>query len=162
MNLHHRPVTEDDIAQICAFARNADELFWFFPKARFPLTAEQLRGAIAQRTDSTVVECAGDVLGFANFYRWEYGGVCCIGNVVVAPTARNRGVARYLMQRMIELAFSTYQASEVRVSCFNHNTAGLLLYPKLGFRPFAVEERQGKAGERLALVHLRRVAAASG
>ena len=41
------------------------------------------------------------------------------------------------------------------MSCFNANTAGLLLYPRLGFTPSAIEERRDKAGAPVALVHLR-------
>ena len=41
------------------------------------------------------------------------------------------------------------------LSCFNSNVAGLLLYPKLGFVPFAIEERKNKEQERVALIHLR-------
>ncbi|MHB1322314.1 MAG: GNAT family N-acetyltransferase [Acidithiobacillus ferrivorans] len=63
-----------------------------FPKAEFPLSSSQLRDAIAQRSDSTVVELGGEVIAFANFYRWESGGRCSIGNVIVSPAARGRGL----------------------------------------------------------------------
>jgi RimJ/RimL family protein N-acetyltransferase len=46
---------------------------------------------------------------------------------------------RALIERMSDVAFSKYQAAEVTISCFNQNVAGLLLYAKLGFRPYAVE-----------------------
>jgi hypothetical protein len=42
----------------------------------------------------------------------------------------------------------------VKISCFNGNVAGLLLYAKLGFVPYAVERRLAPDGERVALVHL--------
>lgn len=155
MPLTHRPVTAQDIPAICGFAQSEEELFFLFPKAEFPLTPAQLQDAIAQRSDATVVELDGAVVGFANFYRWERGGSCAIGNVVVAPVARGRGVGRYLIERMIELAFTRHQAGEVTVSCFNGNVAGLLLYPKLGFRPCAIEERRDRKGKRVALIHLR-------
>lgn len=155
MPLRSRPVTESDLAAICAFAPSVVELMFFYPKASHPLTPAQLRTAIAQRSDSTVVVADGEVLAFANFYRWETAGICSIGNLIVAPQARNRGVARYLLEQMLKLAFGKHQASEVQVSCFNQNVAGLLLYSTLGFSPFAIEERQDRHGQRLALVHLR-------
>jgi len=52
------------------------------------------------------VELDGEVAGFANFYRWETGGACTIGNVIVSPAVRGRGVGRYLVETMIEIAFS--------------------------------------------------------
>ncbi|MBV6287033.1 GNAT family N-acetyltransferase [Pseudomonas aegrilactucae] len=158
--LTHRPVRSDDIALICTFAQTAQELFYMFPKAQFPLTPEQLHAAIEQRSDSTVVEYQGRVVGFANFYRCEHQGVCALGNVVVAPAARGLGVARYLVQALTALAFDRHSALEVQVSCFNDNTAGLLLYPQLGFVPFAIAERQAPDQRRVALVQMRRLRSA--
>lgn len=155
MSLSHRPFSTVDIPVICSFPQSEEESFFFFPKATFPLLPTQLQEAIAQRADATVVERCGEVVAFANFYRWQVGGSCAIGNVIVAPSTRGYGVGRYLVEQMIRLAFAKYQAAEVTVSCFNHNTAGLLLYPKLGFQPYAVEERQDKHGKRVALVHMR-------
>jgi ribosomal protein S18 acetylase RimI-like enzyme len=155
MSLTHRHVTEKDIQLICGFPQSEDELFFLFPKAIFPLNPSQLQGVIARRSDSTVVEFDGEVVAFANFYRWEAGGRCSIGNVIVSPAVRGRGVGRYLVERMIVLAFSKYRAAEVTVSCFNQNVAGLLLYPKLGFQPYAVEERKDGKGNRVALIHMR-------
>ena len=155
MSLTHRPVAEKDIQVICGFPQSEDELFFLFPKAAFPLAASQMQDAIAQRSDSTVVELGGEIVAFANFYRWEVGGCCSIGNVIVSPAVRGRGVGRYLIEQMIGLAFSKHQAAEVTVSCFNQNVAGLLLYPLLGFQPYAVEERKNKKGDRVALIHMR-------
>ena len=155
MTLTHRPVDEKDIQVICSFPQSEDELFFLFPNAAFPLAPSQLQDAIAQRSDSTVVEFGGEVVAFANFYRWEAGGCCSIGNVIVSPATRGRGVGHYLIEKMIGLAFSKHQAAEVTVSCFNQNVAGLLLYPKLGFQPYAIEERQDKKGNRVALIHMR-------
>lgn len=155
MALTNRPVEEKDIQVICGFPQSEDELFFLYPNATFPLSPSQLRDAVEQRSDSTVVELDGKVVAFANFYRREIGGCCSIGNVIVSPVARGRGVGRYLIEQMIGLAFSKHQASEVTVSCFNQNVAGLLLYPKLGFRPYAIEKRQDKKGNRVALIHMR-------
>lgn len=157
MHLRHRPVQPSDIPAICCFPQGPDELFYMFPKATYPLTPEQLSDAIAQRSGSTVVEGNGAVLAFANFYKAEHGGVCALGNVVVAPSARGLGVARYLVTAMNELARQQYSAREVWVSCFNHNTAGLLLYPQLGFTPFGIEERQAWDGTRVALMQMKQV-----
>lgn len=93
--------------------------------------------------------------GFANFYICEPGEKCAIGNVVVAPTARGQGVGRYLIETMVQTAFTKYKVKEVQISCFNQNVAGLLLYPKIGFRPDYIEERFDKQGERVALIHMK-------
>lgn len=150
-----RPAKEEDIPSICRFPESEDELFFMFPKASYPLTPEQLRTAIAQRSDSMVVELEQIPVAFANFYRREKGGSCAIGNVAVASSARRRGVGRYLIEQMIRLAFLKHGAQEVSVSCFHHNIAGLLLYPKLGFQPYAIEERRDHVGKQVALIHMR-------
>lgn len=159
MLLTHRTIRPEDIPVICSFPQSPDELFYMFPKATYPLTSNQLSDAIAQRSGSTVVEGNGAVLAFANFYKAEHGGLCALGNVVVAPSARGLGVARYLVTAMIDLARQQYSAREVWVSCFNHNTAGLLLYPQLGFTPFGIEERQAWDGTRVALVQMKQILA---
>jgi ribosomal protein S18 acetylase RimI-like enzyme len=101
------------------------------------------------------VELDGAVVAFANFYRWETGGRCSIGNVIVSKASRGQGVGRYLMEHMIGLALSKHLAAEVTVPCFNQNSAVILLYSKLGFLPYTIEERRDKRGNRVALVHLR-------
>lgn len=157
MALTHRPVAEHDLERICDWPQTAEELFFCFPKATFPLTIAQLRTAIEARSDSTVVERDREVLAFANFYRWQTGSSCAIGNVMVAPAARGTGVGNYLMMQMIDLAFVKHQATEVTVSCFNQNLAGLLFYPKLGFEPYAIEARKNHIGHPVALLHMRRL-----
>jgi RimJ/RimL family protein N-acetyltransferase len=153
--LSHRHVRPEDVPRICSFPRSAEELFFLFPKASWPLTPEQLQRAIDQRFDSTVVLLGGQVCGFANFYVREVRGGCAIGNVVVAPDLRGKGVGRYLIETMATTALRKHEAREVRISCFNGNVGGLLLYAKLGFVPYAVERRLDPAGERVALIHMR-------
>lgn len=159
--IDHRPVHPDDVPLVCTFPETAEELFFLFPKARWPLTPDQLHAAIAQRHDSTVALLDGRVSGFANFYVREVSGTCAIGNVVVAPAARGRGVGAFLVETMVRKAVLLHRAREVRISCFNANVAGLLLYPKLGFEPFSIEPRLDPRGARVALVHLRLSATAA-
>lgn len=155
MRLTNRPVSAEDVLTICDFPQNPQELFFMFPKAKYPLTENQLQASIAQRSASTVVEADGSVMGFANFYRFERDGVCAIGNVIVSPKARGKGIAKFLLQTMVGLAFERHRAREVQLSCFNENTAGLLLYPQLGFVPYGIEERLAPDGRRVALINMR-------
>lgn len=150
-----RPAEEPDIPAVCSWPQSEDELFFMYRSAKYPLTPEQLGESIARRSDSTVIEFEHVPAGFANFYRWEVGGICSIGNVIVAPQARGRGVGRLLIEEMVRMAFSMHQASEVTISRFNQNTTGLLLYSKLGFRPYDIEERRDSNQNRAALIHLR-------
>ncbi len=150
--LSHRPATLDDLPEVVAFPQNADELFFCYPKAVWPLDVEQLAAAMTERRDSTVVLLDGRIAGFANFYQWQQGDSCALGNLMIAPWARGRGVARYLVTTMERLAREQHQASRMRVSCFNANSAGLLLYLALGYALAGLVERRDPQGARVALL----------
>ncbi|NQD92061.1 GNAT family N-acetyltransferase [Pseudomonas sp. CrR25] len=148
----HRPASAADLAAIVEFPQNAQELFFSYPKANWPLSVGQLAAAMAERRDSTVALLDDRVAGFANFYQWQHGDFCALGNLMVAPWARGRGAAQYLVSAMEELARTHFKATRMQVSCFNANSAGLLLYPRLGYRLSAVLERQDPQGARVALI----------
>ena len=70
---------------------------------------------------------------------------------MIAPWARSQGVAQYLVRVMEQMARRDFAARELRVSCFNDNSAGLLLYARLGYRLSGLVERQ-RGQHRVALV----------
>lgn len=153
--LTHRPVQEADISVICQFPQSESELFFMHPRGSHPLTHEQLRKAIGERFDSTVVLSDHRISGFANFFICEPGERCAIGNVIVAPEFRRQGVGQYLVETMTLMAFEKHRVKEVHIPCFNQNVPGLLLYPKLGFKPFGIEEWSDRQGNRVALIHMK-------
>jgi RimJ/RimL family protein N-acetyltransferase len=148
----HRAATADDLSEIVTFAQNAEELFFCYPKADWPLSVGQLAATMAERRDSTVALLNGRVAGFANFYQWQYGDYCALGNLMIAPWARGQGVAHYLVTAMEQLAREHYHAKRMQVSCFNANSAGLLLYPKLGYSPSGIVKRRDRQHQRVALI----------
>lgn len=149
--LAHRPATDADLDQVVHFVHSADELFFAFPRAHWPLTREQLADACAERQGSTLVLLDGRPAGFANFYQSMPGEYCALGNLMVAPWARAQGVAQYLIGVMEGLARRDFAAHTLKVSCFNDNAAGLLLYARLGYRLDGLVERQ-RGQQRVALV----------
>lgn len=94
-NLSHKPVETNDLKIICQFPQNAEELFFMFPKAEYPLTVSQLEAVINNRFDSTVVLLNEEIVGFANFYEVKENKYCSIGNVIVNADYRNQGIGRY-------------------------------------------------------------------
>ncbi|NKB55812.1 MAG: GNAT family N-acetyltransferase [Alphaproteobacteria bacterium] len=152
--LTSRPVEDADIPILCGFPASLDELSFMFPNAAFPLTAEVLRNAITEREDSTVVCIDDAVAGFANFYGCATGESCSIGNVIVDPAQRGKGVARFLIGTMINIAAEKHRAKRVKLVCFNSNVGGLLLYTKLGFKPYAIEGRVDPQGARVAIIRM--------
>lgn len=155
MNTSHRPLRPEDAPILCRFPQSAEELFFMFPKAHWPFTGEQLLEAASRRWDPTVVEMEGRPAAYANFARFEEGRFVGIGNVVVAPQARGRGIGRFLIETMTAKGFA-HGVNEVRVSCHSSNAAGLLMYASLGFEPFGIEKVGDWKGGRAALIHFRK------
>ena len=152
--LNHRPVQDRDFQTIATFPKSDEELYFFAPKLTFPAQPKQLADIATQRKACTVVEVDSHLAGYGNIYKWD-DGICAIGNVIVAPQYRGQGVARYLIGILTETAQREFSAQQVQISCFNSNAAGLLLYPKLGFSPFDIEQRTGPTGDPVALIHMR-------
>lgn len=157
--LSHRPLADGDIPTICGFPRSAEELYFLFPRAVWPLTPEQVRATLGARRDPTVVTLFENgrerVVGYANYATFEDGRTASIGNVSVDPTLRRRGIAEYLVRTMIGRAFDHHHLPELTLYCFNTNTPALLLYAKLGLAPIALETRVTPWGEPIALFKLR-------
>ncbi len=155
--LSYRPMEEGDLKKICTFPQQQEELFFMFPKAVFPLTPDQLKTAAENRHDSTVILRDGEIVGFANFYEIEKERYCSIGNVIVNPQLRGRGIGRFLIETMEYIGWKKYNVSEFHISCFNTNTKGILLYSKLGYKPYEIEKRFNPKNEPVALIKLRKV-----
>ena len=150
--MESRKATDKDFATVCRFPRSARELFYMYPQGDFPLTEEQLAAVSAQRSDPTVVLCDGKVAGYANFYDVAPGNYCAIGNAVVSPRLRGRGIGEYLIRTMERFAREKHGATEIRLSCFSTNTRGILLYTKMSYLPREVEQRTDRRGRRHALL----------
>lgn len=153
--LMHRPLADADIPTICGFPRSAEELYFLFPRAVWPLTPEQVRAVLPTRRDPTVALLDGRPVGYANFATFEEGRTASLGNVSVDPTLRRHGIAAYLVRTMMERAFDHHDLPELTLYCFNTNTPGLLLYAKLGLVPMALETRVTPWGDAIALLKLR-------
>ncbi|AWK88029.1 N-acetyltransferase [Azospirillum thermophilum] len=153
--LTHRPLADADIPAVCRFPRTAEELYFLFPRAVWPLTPDQVRASLALRRDPTVAVLDGRPVGYANFATFEDGRTANIGNVSVDPSLRRRGIAEYLVRAMIDRALVHHGLPEVTLYCFNTNTPALLLYAKLGMAPVSLEGRVTPWGEPIALFKLR-------
>lgn len=153
----HRQASLEDLPQICKFPQNPMELYFMYPKATFPLTYDQLKINFDNRSNSTVFLSGETLVAFANMYEIEPGKQCFLGNVIINPTFRGKGVSEYLLETMAEIAVEQHQAKELHLTCFNTNTPGLLLYLKTGFTPYAMEKRQDYEGKALLAVHMKKV-----
>jgi len=150
----YRDVAEADFPLIASFPQDEDEAYYMYPKAIYPLTADQLRSAAAGRSSPTVVTDSGTVVGYGNLYEVNEGEDCWIGNIIVCPSRRGSGAAAYLIQSLINRASEEYRVKTVRLICHNTNTRALLFYAGLGFKPYEVRHQEGSrkiAGIRMSL-----------
>ena len=155
-NLSYRKIEKNDFEKICKLPQNAEELFFMFPKAEYPLNPNQLESAVQSRFDSTVILSNNEIVGFANFYEVKKHEHCSIGNVIVDSNYRKMGIGEYLIKTMENTGIEKYKVSEFHLSCFNTNTNGILLYSKLGYKPFDIEKWMDESGKITALIKLKK------
>ena len=153
--LSSRPIITSDFSILSSFPSSAEELFYIAPFADYPWTADQFAEAIHARLSNTVFIDDHAIVGFANFYDYEFGAQAFIGNVIVNPELRRRGYGRQIIEYMIIKGFTEHRFQEIHISCFSGNTPGLLLYRKLGFRPYGIEQRTDYTNRAVALVNLK-------
>ncbi len=155
MSLCFRPVEVRDHAILCELLADPAELFRVYPAGTAPFDSAQLQGLLREREDVTVIEVDGSVAGFAGLYN-----VCpesaFIGNLVIAPRWRGRGIGLKLLQHMLGL-IAARAIPEARLSVFVDNANALRLYHRNGFIPFAMEERIAPDRRVVMLLHMKKL-----
>lgn len=147
------PATVEHFEGVSALVPTAEQLYLVYPSATFPLDNVQLHKLMNERKQLTVMVDGGQVVAFANLYNVKQNESAFIGNVVVADSLRGRGIGRALMLHMSALCKKRYNANP-HLSVFSFNKAALLLYTKLGYKPYSVEERVGLDNKTVALIHM--------
>jgi len=153
--VHFRNAVDSDYENICNLVTTERELYLIYPRGTFPLTVEQVAHLASVRKELTVATTGTAIVGFANLYDFDGSEKAFIGNVVVSQLYRGNGLGSQLVEYMLRMAFSKYKLSEVHISVFSDNVPALLLYSKLGFCPYSIEERRNYEAKRVALIHLK-------
>ena len=148
------PANASDYETICSLFITEEDLFRVYPAGRFPLTTAQVEQLERERMALTVVSHKNQIIGFANLYDYLPGKYAFLGNVVIDANFRGNGVGSGLITHMLNIAHEVYQLPELRLSVFSDNTPALLLYHRLGFSPYGMEERTNPHGVRLGLIHM--------
>jgi RimJ/RimL family protein N-acetyltransferase len=55
---------------------------------------------------------------------------------------------------MLKCCFEKYHLPKVNISVFSHNIPALVLYSRLGFTPYELEERQDFSGQKTVMIHM--------
>lgn len=153
--LTFRKATKSDLSELIKFPLNRKELFYFFPSATSPLTNKQLEKQLDERYESTVMLDGEQIVGFANFYNVQSYNIAFIGNIIIKPDRRREGLGKKLIRSMLTIGFKQLKLKEIHLSCYSDNTTALLFYNKLGFKPYAIEQRLNEEQNPVALIHLK-------
>lgn len=112
-----KEAVEDDFEGICRLIRSEEELFRVYPGGHYPLTIDQVRELSKYRKDLTVaMDEVSKVVGFANLYNFEPGKTAFVGNVVIDPDYRGKGLGKAIVSHMLEKVFRNYNLPEVQIS----------------------------------------------
>lgn len=150
-----REATERDFSGITKLITSREELFRVYPNGTYPFTESQVKVLAQRRRELTVAIDGDEVIGFANLYDDKQKAWIFIGNVIIKPHHRGKGLGKEIVTYMLEKAFNKYNLPEVRISVFSDNIPALLLYSDFGFLPYDIEERSGSDGNRTALIHMK-------
>jgi len=153
--VYFRDAVSSDYEDICKLVPSERELYLVYPGGRHPLTVDQVKQLSQERKELTVTTDGLKIVGFANLYDFNDKERAFIGNVVIENSFRGKGFGNKLIGHMLSVAFSKYELSEVHISVFSDNVPALLLYSKLGFRPYIIEERYNFENKRVALIHMK-------
>ena len=145
--LQARPAEREDFASIARMPLNPLELFYMYPKGVFPVSPDELAEVAASRSSPTVVLADGAVAGYGNLYDVERGRHGWLGNVIVHPDYRRHGIGAFLIETMGTIAREKYGAEELRLVCHNTNTKAMLLYGRMGFKPFDMQQTTDYNGD---------------
>ncbi|WP_422657564.1 GNAT family N-acetyltransferase [Paenibacillus sp. EC2-1] len=153
----HRPLLEEDLIKICTWPQSSEELLYVSPRFTYPLTPEQIITMLTNRFEPTVViEIeSGQPVAYANLYdESKSDRHCWLGNVIVSPAHRGKGVAEVLLNTMMFNAKQKYEMKKLLLSCHNTNSRGLAFYDKHRFRPFDLRITKLEDDRRLITIQM--------
>lgn len=150
-----RTAQTSDFETIATFPQDENELFFMFPHATYPLTAEQMAASAKERLKPTVVTCGNEVVAYGDFYGHADDEIW-IGHVIVSPAFRGKGVAAFLLEAMESIARHELDAATIKIACHNLNTRGLLFYAKRGYEPYRMTKVKTRSGQPAVLIRMKK------
>ena len=141
---------EKHYKDISRLATSPEELFSFCATGSYPWDEKQIQEIAKVRKELTICTDSEKVIAFSNLYDVIPGKSAFIGNVIVSNSYQGKGIGKKLIQHMIDICHRDYDAIP-HLSVFNFNAKALLIYTKIGFKPYGVKQQTSPNGETVAL-----------
>ncbi|WP_326533816.1 GNAT family N-acetyltransferase [Pseudorhodoferax sp.] len=143
MNASLRSPSASDYAVIASWIPDAAAgLRWAGPRLPFPFSASALPELLAVpgggEASYSLINEAENPCGFGQHWVLQPGAVH-LGRIIVAPSARGRGIGRALCHQLIAAALHATGATAVTLRVYKDNTVAVRLYASLGFVEVASE-----------------------
>ncbi len=135
MSLILRPAEPRDYETIALWIPDAEACRrWAGPKLPYPFAASELPRLlhVAGARAFCLAEGGGPPLGFGQFWA-PRPATAHLARILIAPSARGRGLGRALCRSLIAQAVETTGAREITLRVFRDNQAAVALYSGLGF-----------------------------
>lgn len=145
IELQFRAFAPCDAVAIAAMAGDASDAWFFSPSTAHSLSSEAIERLAAQRLSPTTAWLGDNLVAYANFI--EVGSTCSLGNLIVAPAYRRRGIASTLLRHMEALAHLRHRAGCMALSCFRLNHAGKSFFKHHGYQLHGTRAHTSPCGE---------------
>lgn len=149
MSIVHQNTRLEDLKRIVTFPKNDHETFYLFTITE-SLTFDILKSFYEKRFGSTSFTLNGEIVGYANFYRYTTDSkeIIYLGNVILESNYRGYGYSKEMLHIMINKAKQEFGVKELRLAVFCNNTSACQLYKSMGFKVLRTEERTNQYNEK--------------
>ena len=134
-----RPFERADIPRLLAWVSTRDDLIrWAGFSFLWPLDEQQLEEYLASASDDHLVfkvqeQTTGEAVGHLDLIVHRDHRFGLVNRVLVAPSARGRGICTATMRVLVDLAFGELKLHRLSLSVFDSNAAAIACYEGVGF-----------------------------
>lgn len=148
-----RPFERADIPRLLGWVSSRDDLIrWAGSSFLWPLDEQQLQEYLASASDDHLIfkvqeQASGEVVGHLDVIVNRDHRFGLVNRVLVAPSARGRGVCTAAMRVLVHLAFGELKLHRLSLSVFDSNAAAISCYESVGFIREGHLRDSAKAGD---------------
>lgn len=144
------------LEQLLDWTENSDQVQLFAgPGLSWPLSVEQMSESELSGRAFMLVD-QGVLLGYCQL-KWRGAGNVRLCRVIVNPELRGKGIGKHLICSVIKFANESLMASRMELGVYQHNTAAILCYQKLGFTTYQHRNVQSAQGQLWKVMDMQKI-----